>query len=712
MVTSKKSTWAMLAILTGMMINIPAMGAGFTSIHQYPYAVSKPPAKPPVLDSNGNPTYPSESYIGFQKQYDPNNPLTECQMGLKSDGGCAFPMTVRDGDVGWSLPNISNYRLSPNFKFYLPTGTFQVSAAGFVPQDTQYAFALRLYDEPKRTAQLTADEYAAAKLADNMLTTFTRLVNGEEIIVVHDGGGTIRMLGGAERAATMSKSGWLYIRQLQSTAGGIETFVAGVSADRKKFLSDYNTMVWDSHGDPAASASVSADNKTVTLTFNEELTNNTADQSTLQKAFTFSADGTNYSPLASGDTVKIDKALPISGGKTINGSTVTVTFATALTTKTNKLKIAANTLKDASGNILGALETSALEATPIPTFASAAVNGSSLVMTYTTATLEATKKPALAAFTVKVGSVSQTPSLVTVDAINKTVTLTLTTPAKPGEVVTVSYTDPTAGDDVNAIQDAAGNDAATIADKSVTNTTTAPDITSPIFSLATVNGSTLVMTYTDANALDPIHIPAPTAFIVKVTGVSQTPTAVVVDSTNKTVTLTLATPVKPTDVVTVSYTDPTTGNDVNAIQDVSGNDAATIPDQKVANNTPPGMQVTGKVTGTPPLQAIEGALTPAALDTGKPGAVFVLAVLPSSDAVFSMSGSGVWTPWNGQSKFPAYSTGPLVALPKIDFIPTPTDLTPYRGIQIFIGYGVTFATGTDFSNMLLNKTYDLSYTIK
>ncbi|WP_083824665.1 SwmB domain-containing protein [Thiorhodospira sibirica] len=48
-----------------------------------------------------------------------------------------------------------------------------------------------------------------------------------------------------------------------------------------------------------------------------------------------------------------------------------------------------------------------------------------------------------------------------VSVIGSTVVLTLGTPIPYGESVAVSYTDPTAGDDPNATQDLAGNDAAT-----------------------------------------------------------------------------------------------------------------------------------------------------------------------------------------------------------------------------------------------------------
>ena len=64
--------------------------------------------------------------------------------------------------------------------------------------------------------------------------------------------------------------------------------------------------------------------------------------------------------------------------------------------------------------------------------------------------------------------------------------LTLASAVTAGNPVTVSYADPTAGDDANAVQDKAGNDAATITNYAVTNNTTA--IVAPV--ITNVSGST------------------------------------------------------------------------------------------------------------------------------------------------------------------------------------------------------------------------------
>ena len=115
-----------------------------------------------------------------------------------------------------------------------------------------------------------------------------------------------------------------------------------------------------------------------------------------------------------------------------------------------------------------------------PAFVSAAVEGSSLALTYGEG-LDGGSRPASGDFTVEVGGSGRSASGVSVSG--SVVTLTLNPAVEHGDTgIRVSYTVPT-GVGANPIQDEVGNDARGLSSRSVTNTTgapnTVPEITSP-----------------------------------------------------------------------------------------------------------------------------------------------------------------------------------------------------------------------------------------
>ncbi|MGY0747215.1 SwmB domain-containing protein, partial [Azospirillum argentinense] len=140
---------------------------------------------------------------------------------------------------------------------------------------------------------------------------------------------------------------------------------------------------------------------------------------------------------------------------------------------------------DNSASLSGITATVNIGAPQAPVLQSAAVDGTSLVLTYDVA-LDSANPPAAGAFTVTTGGSPVTVSGVAVDGANKTVTLTLAQAVAHGSAVTVSYTDPTVGDDVNAVQSAWGGiDAATVATQPVTNNTPNPNAAPPTLTLST-----------------------------------------------------------------------------------------------------------------------------------------------------------------------------------------------------------------------------------
>ena len=102
--------------------------------------------------------------------------------------------------------------------------------------------------------------------------------------------------------------------------------------------------------------------------------------------------------------------------------------------------------------------------------AESSADGTEVVLTYDESLSGTTA--ATNAFTVNVSSANETatPSITAAVADGLTLTLTLGTAVKAGQVITVDYADPTTADDANAVQDAPGNDAASVTARAVTNT--------------------------------------------------------------------------------------------------------------------------------------------------------------------------------------------------------------------------------------------------
>ena len=118
--------------------------------------------------------------------------------------------------------------------------------------------------------------------------------------------------------------------------------------------------------------------------------------------------------------------------------------------------------------------------------------------------------------------------------------------------------------------------------------TTGADTTPPAFVSGQVSGSTLTMSYNEP--LDTGSVPAPSAFTPMVNGVARNVAAGGVAIAGSVVTLTLVSPVVSTDTVTIAYTVP----GASPIRDlaVPPNNAGSLPDTGVTNNTPGGGSAT------------------------------------------------------------------------------------------------------------------------
>lgn len=209
-----------------------AGGSSFVSLHQQPLRIALPPV---------GIEYPSINPRGFKEQYAPTG-ATGCAIGI-TNTGCAFP-----GSGSLAFPEFTGYLLQAReFKFYIPAGAKYVMFGGYLPQRVNAAFALRFEAEPTRRADLSAGEYAQAQMNERIGDAFANLVkNKQELIVVHDGGGSLRFIGsGLDHTNTpLERGGWLYVRQIGGSSV-LYDIQAGIDVDKAKYVAAYNKMIWN-----------------------------------------------------------------------------------------------------------------------------------------------------------------------------------------------------------------------------------------------------------------------------------------------------------------------------------------------------------------------------------------------------------------------------------------------------------------------------------
>ena len=325
-------------------------------------------------------------------------------------------------------------------------------------------------------------------------------------------------------------------------------------------------------------AELSRDGLTIVLTYNESLDSSNEPPTT---AFTVKVDG--QAVTVSTVDVRIREVRLALGGAVTENQGVTVAYADPTSGDDEKA------IQDRSGNDAADLSErtvtneSTVDDEVAPNFKSVALSsdGTTITLTYDEI-LDGQAGPGTTNFAVTVEDERRDVSRVRVNS--REVELRLSSPVTVQQAVTVSYFDPTTGDDANAIQDRSGNDAATLENEPVPNDSQAQDNRAPRFERAVMSSDGLSVTLVYDEALDDAAGPAASDFAVEVDEESaDLSTSSAVTVSGRTVVLRLAVAVREFQVVTVSYTDPTSGDDTNAIQDAAGNDAADLTDHKVTN---------------------------------------------------------------------------------------------------------------------------------
>ncbi|WP_182303045.1 Ig-like domain-containing protein [Cohnella cholangitidis] len=201
-----------------------------------------------------------------------------------------------------------------------------------------------------------------------------------------------------------------------------------------------------------------------------------------------------------------------------------------------------------------------------PTFSSAAMDGSAIVLTYNEE-LDSTVVPYPANYYVTVNDVPRQVNGITING--KTVRLILQSGVAVGQTVKVSYTKDSDTD--HQLQDLSGNKAVALSSKEVTNSSDTT-LAKPLSGV--LNGSTLTLNFNKSLAA-----PASGAsyqFSVKYNGYSQSISAISVNGS--VVTLTLPSSVTETQSVSVSYAPGST-----PLRDLSGNAVPAFTDFYVQN---------------------------------------------------------------------------------------------------------------------------------
>ena len=225
----------------------------------------------------------------------------------------------------------------------------------------------------------------------------------------------------------------------------------------------------------------------------------------------------------------------------------------------------------------------AAQDTTEPTFSSATVDGTSLVVTFSEA-MNTAGNPASSVFRVTAtpsGGSARTIDGTTADPVtidDDEVTVTLASAVAAGETVTVAHRGIALGA-AKKVRDLADNNLADFSGKTVTNNSVAPT-----FSSATVNGTSLVITFSEA--MNAAGNPASSVF--QATGSSSgtingtTADPVTIDGAKVTVTLSSA--VAAGETVTVAYSGIADGT-AKKVRDLAGNNLADFSGEMVANIT-------------------------------------------------------------------------------------------------------------------------------
>ena len=323
------------------------------------------------------------------------------------------------------------------------------------------------------------------------------------------------------------------------------------------------------------------ENGNIELSFNEDVSSSNP----LNDDFTVTVDGTAVPVidiLINGSTITL-----ITDPEITQGQVVEVSYSDSTQGNTQGIQ-------DSDGNVLegfdaadvGGVENNSEQQTPdvdAPVLIEAEANTNGNIELSFNEVLDTDNLPPAASLVVTVGTAPDQTVVNVIDIIADGNILTLITDPviSAGQSVNVVYTDPSAGNDLDAIQDIAGNDAAGFSTADLPNGVVnnsdqpTPDTVGPTLLAAEVNeNGNIELSFNEA--LDTDNLPPAASLVVTVGTAPDQTTVNVIDIISDGNILTLITDpvISAGQSVNVIYTDPSAGNDLDAIQDIAGNDAA------------------------------------------------------------------------------------------------------------------------------------------
>ena len=249
-----------VAALLGLLLSSTAGWTGeFVSIYRYSSLTIGTPA-------TGNSPESTVTLTTFRDAYKPSGP-SGCLMGLSEFKSlCTQPGNGLQFEFpGYTFPdNVKEVKL------YIPQGTTRFTLVASMPKYTTAAVAMRIDGPPTRIApvsivrplpingidQPTEYELIQSSMSDE--TAFKELLTGNDLIRVHDGGGTFTMVWGNTNAFGMprketTQGHWLYLRFINPTP--LYQLNGSTSVNLDTYKSAYASLSFDTFGDPVTAPS-------------------------------------------------------------------------------------------------------------------------------------------------------------------------------------------------------------------------------------------------------------------------------------------------------------------------------------------------------------------------------------------------------------------------------------------------------------------------